>query len=258
LAAWHGLEREWTVSLSNFDSVKRVFDERSMYGAVVQAGYMRHGEVAARLAAWARKQAAPLRIVDLGCGDAWLVGNAFRDANVAHYLGVDVSDASLERAGHRLQPWQGRTELVAGELAGRLHALPAESANVVLASYSLHHLSSESKAAVLLDCHRVMTCGGAFFWIDVYRRPDESRQQMIARLTAAIERGWTLLTREAREQACAHICESDFPETVDWMRDRAEQAGLKFSEKLFEDEFFTGLGFCKTRRSRQQRVGNVV
>ncbi len=75
-----------------------------MYNAVVEADYMHHAELVATLASWAQHQSQPLRIVDLGCGDAWLATHAFRDANVASYRGVDVSDsaAELARAHRRL------------------------------------------------------------------------------------------------------------------------------------------------------------
>jgi predicted TPR repeat methyltransferase len=92
----------------SFSRVKEVFDQWSMYNAVVQDDYMAHNEFVATLADWARKQTSPLRVVDLGCGDAWLATCAFRDANVAQYRGVDVSDSSVERARNNRAFWQVR------------------------------------------------------------------------------------------------------------------------------------------------------
>ena len=105
----------------SFARVKEVFEQWAMYDAVVQADYMHHNELAATLADWARKQTEPLRIVDLGCGDAWLATHAFREANVAQYRGVDVSDSAVERAREHVTIWPGRAEVV-GRQSGRLSA----------------------------------------------------------------------------------------------------------------------------------------
>src|SRR4051794_119401 len=118
----------------SFSNVKAVFEQWAMYNAVVQADYMRHNELSATLSAWAQKQPQPLRIVDLGCGDAWLATHAFKNANLASYHGVDVSDSAVELAREHTAIWQGRAEVVAGNLAEFLHRLPAASANVILAS----------------------------------------------------------------------------------------------------------------------------
>jgi len=227
------------------DRVKKVFDERSMYDAVVEAGYMYHARLAAWLAAWAREQAQPLEIVDLGCGDGWLAAQAFGDAEVQRYVGVDGSEASIERACVRLTAWGDRAELVTGDLAGALSALPAGSANVVLASYSIHHFSPDGKRAVLADCRRVLAGGGTLIWIDVYRRPAETRDATVERLAGAIEQKWTALSGDERRRACDHIRESDFPETLAWMRDAAQHAGFKLAGKLLEEDFFVGLKFAR-------------
>src|SRR5262245_15556633 len=106
---------------------------------LVRCNYMRHAELAGALETWAKHVGQPLRIVDLGCGDAGMATSAFRHANVEHYCGVDLAESSIERAQDRVVIWPGRVELACGNFAEMLHRLPSASANVVLASYSLHH-----------------------------------------------------------------------------------------------------------------------
>jgi hypothetical protein len=72
----------------SFARVKEVFEQWSMYDAVIQADYMAHAELVATLAKWASEQSESLSIVDLGCGDAWLATHAFRDANITQYRGL--------------------------------------------------------------------------------------------------------------------------------------------------------------------------
>jgi ubiquinone/menaquinone biosynthesis C-methylase UbiE len=230
----------------SFARVKEVFDEWAMYDAVIQADYMQHAELVATLADWARKQNKPLRIVDLGCGDAWPATHAFRDANVEQFRGVDVSDSAIERAWEHVAIWPGRAEVVAGNLADFLHSQPDGSANVVLASYSIHHFSSDAKIALIADCRRVLAPGGTFLWIDAVRDDDESRDAYIARLTNVMQHDWTRLTEDQRTRACTHVRESDFPETGRWTRNHVERAGFQLADTILADEFFDGWAFTKT------------
>jgi len=228
-----------------FARVKETFEQWAMYDAVIQADYMNHAELVATLADWARKQAKSLQIVDLGCGDAWLATHAFRDANVEWYHGVDVSDSAVERARDNTAIWPGRAEVVAGNLAESLHAQPDSSANVVLASYSIHHFSSDAKIALIADCRRVLARGGTFLWIDAVRNDNESRDAYISRLTSVMQHDWTKLTEDQRMRACTHVRESDFPETGSWMRDQVQAAGFQLADTILENEFFDGWAFTK-------------
>ena len=76
---------------ANALAVKKVFEHRSMYDAVVDGNYMHHAELFAALGAWAKRFARPLRIVDLGCGDAGLAARSFTNADVEHYVGIDLA-----------------------------------------------------------------------------------------------------------------------------------------------------------------------
>src|SRR5262245_58454427 len=210
----------------SFSRVKEVFNEWAMYRAVVDADYMHHAELVAALSAWAQRQSEPLRIVDLGCGDAWLATRAFQDANVASYRGVDVSDSASELARANIAIWQRKAEVVAGNLANFLHSFPDACANVVLASYSLHHFSSDAKVDLIAECRRILVPGGTFFWIDAVRRDGETRDSYIDRLTGVMENEWTALTPEQRQIACTHVRDSDYPETSQWMLDHVAAAGF--------------------------------
>jgi ubiquinone/menaquinone biosynthesis C-methylase UbiE len=225
--------------------VKEVFEQWAMYDAVVQADYMRHAELVAAIAEWARKNDQLLRIVDLGCGDAWLATHAFRDAQVERYRGVDVSEAAIERAREHVTIWPDRAEATAGNLAELLNGLADGSANVVLASYSLHHFLSDAKISLIAQCHRILNVGGTFIWIDAVRNDNETREDYIERLTHRMDHDWPALSDDQRARACAHVRESDFPETGKWMRERVERAGFRIGDTILSDEFFDGWMFVK-------------
>jgi ubiquinone/menaquinone biosynthesis C-methylase UbiE len=230
----------------SFARVKKVFDDGAMYRAVVDADYMHHAELVTALAAWAHKQPEPLRIVDLGCGDASLATQAFANANVASYHGVDVSDAASDVARNNVSIWPGRAQIIAGNLADFLRSQPDGSANLVLASYSIHHFASDAKVKLIEHCRRVLTTAGTFIWIDAVCRDGESRRAYIDRLTHAMANDWTALNTDQRERACTHVRESDFPETRQWMLDLTAAAGFQRTETMLQREFFDGWIFIKS------------
>jgi ubiquinone/menaquinone biosynthesis C-methylase UbiE len=150
-------------------AVKQVFEQRSMYDAVVAGNYMHHAELVAALETWAMEFGRPLRIVDLGCGDASLAAKSFAGARVEHYVGVDLAESSIEQARLSTAAWKGRVELICGNLFDALHGLAGGSANVVLASYSLHHFSTVDKVKLLREISRAVESRGVLLWIDAVR-----------------------------------------------------------------------------------------
>ena len=233
--------------MTNLDinRVKEVFEQWAMYDAVIEHDYMCHAELAQSLGAWADEFGKPLRIVDLGSSDSWLATHAFRSADVEHYLGVDLAESSIERARGNLALWTDRLELVCGNLADVLAAQPDHSANVVLASYALHHFSTDDKLNLLAEIFRVLEPGGELLWIDAVRDDGESHEAYIDRLTERMSNDWTGLTVEQRERGVEHVRTSDFPETKSWMLENVEDVGFRPGGTLLVNEFFDGWAFLK-------------
>lgn len=230
---------------ANALAVKEVFEQRSMYDAVVDGNYMHHAELFAALGAWAKGFAQPLRIIDLGCGDASLAATSFATANVAHYVGVDLAESSIAQARVKTAAWEGRVALVCGNLFDALRGMPSNSANGVLASYSLHHFSSDEKQRLLSEIARVLEPGGVLLWIDAVRGEDESRDEYVDRLTFEVMESWTNLTVDERTRAVQHIQTSDFPETEAWMMTELSAAGFRLHSTLLNAPLFKGWSFCR-------------
>jgi ubiquinone/menaquinone biosynthesis C-methylase UbiE len=161
-------------------------------------------------------------------------------------LGVDLAESSIERARDNVLIWPGRAELLCGNLADVLAAQPDASANVALASFSLHHFSTDDKLKLIGDAGRILEPGGALLWIDAVRNDDESRDAYIDRLTRAVAKDWTGLTVEQREKGVDHIRASDFPETKSWMLENVAVAGFRTAGTLLDNEFFDGWVFVKS------------
>ena len=226
-------------------AVKQVFEQRSMYDAVVTGNYMHHAELVAALGAWAREFGRPQRIVDLGCGDASLAAKSFAGARVEHYVGVDLAESSIEQARVGTAAWEGRVELICGNLFDALHSLADASAKVVLASYSLHHFSTADKVKLLREIGRVLQLGGVLLWIDAVRDEGQSRDEYVDELANEIKRDWTLLSVEERQRAAEHVLSSDFPETEAWMMEQTAAARFSAESTLLKGESFRGWAFKK-------------
>ncbi|MBA4106986.1 MAG: hypothetical protein C0485_14655 [Pirellula sp.] len=226
-------------------AVKQVFEQRSMYDAVVTGNYMHHAELVAALGAWAREFGRPLRIVDLGCGDASLATKSFAGARVEHYVGIDLAESSIEQVRLSTAAWAGRVELICGNLLDALHGMGDGSANVVLASYSLHHFSTADKVKLLGEISRVLEPSGVLLWIDAVRNEGESREEFVDGLACEIKRDWTLLSVEERQRAAEHVLASDFPETERWMMEQTAAAGFEVVETLLKGESFRGWTFLR-------------
>jgi ubiquinone/menaquinone biosynthesis C-methylase UbiE len=226
-------------------AVKQVFEQRSMYDAVVAGNYMHHAELVAALGAWAQEFGRPLRIVDVGCGDASLAAKSFAGAQVEHYIGVDLAESSIAQARVSTAAWNGRVELICGNLFDALHGLADGSANVVLASYSLHHFLTADKQKLLREIGRVLEPRGTLLWIDAVRDEGQSRDEYIDRLAGEIAHDWTLLSVEERQRAVEHVRGSDFPETEAWMMEQTSAAGFSAESTLLKGESFRGWAFKK-------------
>jgi SAM-dependent methyltransferase len=227
------------------DRVKETFDNWSLYDAVIQNNYMQHRELAIALRAVAQQEPGDLRIVDLGCGDAWLASQAFAELMPAEYRGVDLSEAAVDRALQHVAGWGANAQVQCGNILDFVAALPSSSVRLVLGSYSLHHFGEVHKAEIVEQCFRVLGSGGRFCWIDPVRDEDESRDDYIRRLTDSMQSDWTGLDIEQRKRAVQHVCECDFPETEKWMHECCLQAGFQAGKLLFRNEVFGGWVFRK-------------
>ncbi len=230
---------------TSISRVKQTFEDWSLYETVIRHNYMRHQELVDGLATIISQSNNSRSIIDLGCGDAWLASHAFRNASLERYLAVDLSESAVERAKKNTAIWGQRANISCGNLAEFVANQPAQSANLVLASNSLHHFSSDAKATIIEHCFRILSTGGTFCWIDPVRNEEESRETYLRRLTDIMMHDWTALTEDGRKRATAHVWESDFPETESTMLQFSEQAGFKPNGRFLQDDLFGAWQFTK-------------
>jgi ubiquinone/menaquinone biosynthesis C-methylase UbiE len=220
-----------------------IFRSWGIYGAIYQQNYMRHREIVEASRRVFARFDQPINVLDLGCGDGQLARESLKQIPVACYVGVDLSEGAL--AELRKFPPRGDADPPAEVVCDRrdlrdaIQALESDSFDVVLASYSLHHLQQPAdKFAVLVEIARVLKPGSVFLWTDVARMGPETRNEYNAALEKEIRDRWFEMPKAEIEQIVTHIHAADFPETTAWMIDAATRAGLTRPAELFRDRFY--------------------
>lgn len=200
-------------------------DSWAVYEKVVDGDYLSHRSLYQGLTDFLRSRSGPLRVLELGCGDARFSLQLLQSVEVEEYLGLDSSGLALEMARSRLAGYPGRWNLVQGDVRVSLEAVAGEW-NVVLASFCLHHLSPGEKRSILQGIRRVLSAPGVFLLIDVFLQEGEGRQAYLSRRHAAMRGEWSGLSGSEIDTITGHENESDFPETVSDYQRWATEAGF--------------------------------
>ena len=102
------------------------------------------------------------RVVELGCGTAWLAIRAAQRG--ARVTAIDVSTAMLEAARRNARREGTAVEFVR---AGFLSFTVSEPTDVIVSKFALHHLSDFWKQVAVLRIAAALRPGGVFFLRDV-------------------------------------------------------------------------------------------
>jgi ubiquinone/menaquinone biosynthesis C-methylase UbiE len=124
------------------------------YDAVVDAT-TRGVEWRSRLARLAAPHEGQM-VLDLGCGTGTLAATLARSAPGATILGLDADETALTIAYGKFTP---ETARLSRGMAQRL-PFPDGSFDIVVSSLFFHHLSRDTKRAVLCETQRVLRRGG--------------------------------------------------------------------------------------------------
>lgn len=216
-------------------STPDLFDSWNTYEKVVANDYMHHRDFFVALVQEVKaRDLAPLSVADLGCGDCAPILDLLRCFEVHDYLGIDQSESALRRARARLLPVGLNFDLRQGEILHELREL-TDQYNLIVCSYSLHHLDVKEKQDVLKECRRCLVPGGLLAVIDVFLEPGESIGSYLERWTTNAQSRYAALDAEEIEDLLAHVRSSDFPETVSTYRRLSTAAGFSRVSRIAQD-----------------------
>lgn len=207
--------------------VAAFFDEQwQVYQKFLQHDYLEHRLFYALLhAVLLTRFDGPVRMLELGCGDASQTVRTFTEVTLARYVGFDLSAVALDLARINLASRCTDVELVPHDLLRGLRER-RETFDVVLASYSLHHLHEAEKREALAQVDRLLRPQGVFVLIDIMRSPGETHAGFIARSLQHYRSRCPAFSERELELITQHITTADFPETAETLRAVAAGAGF--------------------------------
>lgn len=207
-----------TTSEQTSNPIEQLFRSWRLYREIIQNNYMFHEEISCALKSSFEqlKLEEPLRILDLGCGDASMILPMMNRDRVTHYLGCDLSQPALDMAGQVLTVSGIDHDLMACDMLEYIQTLPDGSQDLVFSSYALHHLSHSQKQSILTEIGRILRPGGSFMLVDIFREPDESRESYLRNYMGRLNSTWVALSEESRERVVDHATRFDFPEAPDF------------------------------------------
>ncbi len=211
-----------------------------LYQKIIECNYMKHHEVVTALrSALAEVAKESLSIVEVGCGDAYAVGEALNGEQTIEYTGVDMSQHALDHARKNLMPRGWQLDLRVGNMFEVVPRLEA-GIDVVLAGYSLHHFGSDRKEILLQRFRPLLNPNGKVIIYDLFRREKESREDYLERLLQSCRESWNEMSDEQMEQIHEHVRENDHPESLQSMKQLADHSGYDRCECVYrdEDEFY--------------------
>jgi ubiquinone/menaquinone biosynthesis C-methylase UbiE len=210
-------------------------DTWSVYQKVVTHDYLSHRGIGSATDAILRKfPKGAYRLLDLGCGDAQTLAPILERHPPRHYTGVDLSGVALAEAERYLKSLPFDHNLVEADMLGFL-SRSRETFDVVMVNFSLHHLQSEGKLALIKGVSRRLNPEGSLILGDVFREPNQTLADYLDCYSRDIRLNWNLLDAREKEYTIEHVRDNDLPETIDAIRNMGLLAGLDPLNILFQE-----------------------
>lgn len=223
----------------SFQDEHNFFETWNIYQTIVGLDVMFHSDIIAMVKGEIEKVDEP-SILDLGCGDAYVVSKAVGKDQLICYVGVDTSNQAIDYAKKLLAPLSGDFRFVENDFLGELETIEGRF-DVIISGYTLHHLQSSEKQRFVQLVASKLSDNGVFIFYDAIVGDNETRGGFIDRLALVIEQQWGL-DEQMVTKSVEHIRSADLPETEAFYRECFKRAGLKYVEKAFVDpnQLFAG------------------
>jgi ubiquinone/menaquinone biosynthesis C-methylase UbiE len=139
-----------------------------------------HEVVLAAVRSFTEGREGRLPALDIGMGDGAITSLLLADGMLA-VTGVDNEPKMLEGARERLaaQLADGRLEIVLDDALQFLASWPSNSFDVIASGYVLHNLTTDYRARLEDEIHRVLAPSGLFVNADKYAQAGEAHHQAL-------------------------------------------------------------------------------
>ncbi|MCZ6499696.1 MAG: methyltransferase domain-containing protein [Gammaproteobacteria bacterium] len=128
-------------------------------------------------------QEAALKVMDLGAGTGIFSARVLERFPNSNVTAIDGAAAMIDIAADRLGPMADRIHWVIADFRQLpAETLAADSYDLVISSYALHHLSADEKLALLKQVVGALKPGGWFLNADIAIAEDESIEKHLQQL----------------------------------------------------------------------------
>lgn len=220
---------------ANEQAIRDFFQGWQLYQQVIAGNYMLHEQIAEQLRTVLQPRMHPgMAVLELGCGDAYVLSRVLAGSRIAHYRGIDLSAPALDFARQNLAGLAADVQLHADTMQKAADYVDRRY-DLIIAGYSLHHLVEQDKRALLGWLRRQLTEGGELFVYDVFRRDGESREHYLQRCVDAFRAQWSSLNPAQHARVAEHVLQQDYPESLASWERLARDAGFGRCEWLLRD-----------------------
>ncbi|BCH13140.1 hypothetical protein MesoLj131c_73980 (plasmid) [Mesorhizobium sp. 131-3-5] len=201
------------------------------YQKVVVANYMAHREVYETLRHTLLDEVIDEFVfADLACGTAPGSASALTGTPIARYIGVDISQESLDVAKQALAPLTCPVELRCEDFVAAIDSWKGPL-DVVWIGQSLHHLLAHDKVTLMRKIRDLLPPGGLFMIWEPTRLEGEDREGWLERFHQ-VRPEWSGVTDEEFAAFESHCRASDYSETAaTWIR-MGHEAGFRTADEL--------------------------
>ncbi len=200
---------------------------QALYALLVSKNMMFHRDFIARLQPLLAGRLAHhrCRLLDLGCGDASMALELVRGHGLETYTGVDLCEGMLSSAQENLNTEKCDVSLQCMDLLQGLQRY-ADRADIILASFSVHHLSDRGKQRFLILSRQRLAENGCLVLVDHFLKPGQDLQGFAHEVMAHYS-GFEGFTRDMADLVQEHVSTSDFPVTIQQYQSWGRDSGWK-------------------------------
>jgi SAM-dependent methyltransferase len=206
--------------------------EWQTYRTLVDENYLFHREAYACLRQILLDEfPQPFRFLDIACGDATASVTALTGTHIAHYHGIDLSQAALDLASRSLAVLECPVTLARADFVAALQE-QHEPVDVVWIGLSLHHLRSPGKLEVMRAIRKILGEGGLLLIYEDTSPDGEDRDRWLHRWDNQ-KPMWTAYSSEDWDTITAHVHAADYPETSSRWVSLGHEAGFDDVREVF-------------------------
>lgn len=220
----------------NKENIKQFFEGWKLYSTIIKHNYMMHNEIIDFLIKRLKLlHKTDLRILEVGCGDAYAVSQTAEHISISHYTGIELSEMALEFAAKNLENKITSIDLVNGDMTEKVETVDGQY-DVIIAGYSMHHLDYQQKSKLFAEFKEKLTSDGLLIIYDLVQQQNETADEYIERALQNFETHWLKLDAAQFASVREHVSNNDIPESWRSWRALAQENGYTHQQLHYRDK----------------------